>query len=198
MTKDYAKKRVKGNMSTKPRHASANPLLPGWIWLFMGVFLGVGLAVFIFWKWGQNYQYEPPQPPLVISENDSAPVEDASPSQELEKNRFDFYTLLPDLKVEVPDVSAPTTKKPSHPTPVPEAFIIQAGSFRTSDQADKLRATLALSGFESQIQTVEIPPSETWYRVYIGPFATKSEALVMQQNLKQSLASNSLILKIRV
>lgn len=200
MTKDYAKKRptkktFRGNGQSK---VSAHPLIPGWVWLFIGVFMGVGLAIFLFWKWGQNYQYQPPAPPIVVSESDSAPVEDKS--FEEEKPRFDFYTLLPNLKVDMPDVATPTQERKPHPTKEasPLAYILQTGSFRTQEQAEKLKATLALNGFESQIQTVTIPPDETWYRVYIGPFNTKSEALVMQQNLQQSQAANSLILKIRV
>lgn len=193
MTKDYAKKRIKDSGG---RSAPSGSTLPGWIWLFMGVLLGVGLAVFIFWKWGQSYQYRPAQPPVVISENDSAPVEQRQVGET--KNRFDFYTLLPDLKVDIPETAESQPKQAKQPTSSSVAYILQAGSFRTFKQADKLRAELALNGFESEVQTVEISPNETWYRVYIGPFTTKSEALATQQNLQQSLAANSLILKIRV
>ncbi len=201
MTKDYANKRVKNHTHSSSRQRSqSNSALPGWIWLFSGVFLGIGLAIFIFWKWGQNYHYQPPQPPIVVTESDVAPLQEPTEDPENAKNRFDFYTLLPNLKVEMPDVETPAqlrqAEKPAQESPL--VYILQAGSFKVTDQAEKLKATLALNGFESQIQTVKIPPNETWYRVYIGPFPTKSEALVMQQNLKQNLASNSLILKIRV
>jgi cell division protein FtsN len=204
MTKDYAKKREpnRSYATTKGSKGHARPTVPGWFWLFSGVVLGVGLAVFIFWKWGQGFQYQPPQPPIVISETDSAPVIDKSieENDDDEKSRFDFYTLLPNLKVDMPDIAAPKeTRKPSINTDNSGmAYILQTGSFRTHTKAEQLKATLALSGFESRIQTVTIPPDETWYRVYIGPFETKNEALVMQQNLQLNQAANSLILKIRV
>lgn len=211
MTKDYAKKRAKNNRqfnrSTGSKSYASSPMIPGWVWLLSGVALGVGLAIFIIWKWGQFLNKPTPQPTVVITDHtDGAPVEQRIVMEEAEeesKPRFDFYTLLPNLKVDVPDIATPPAVKPpkvAQPenSSNPLAFILQTGSFKTSEQAERLKATLALSGFESTIQTVTIPPDETWYRVYIGPFDTKSDALAMQQNLEQSLSANSLILKIRV
>ena len=220
MTRDYAKKTKKSRSYSSPRSKSAAQSgIPSWIWLFTGVFFGVGLAIFVFWKWNKTLEHHTQTPPIVVTDNQSAPLVDKSIEEET-KSRFDFYTLLPNLKVDVRENEAPaqkTTQAESKPTEVKSAetkgaplepakenvdaklaYIIQAGSFRAYDQAEHLKANLAMSGFESQIQTVNIKPQETWYRVYLGPYKSKDDALVTQQNLERHHAFNSLILKIRV
>lgn len=115
------------------------------------------------------------------------------------ESRFDFYTLLPTINVDtVHTESAQTTKNNALP------YILQAGSFKTQEQADELKAILALQGLEARIQTVTINAAESWYRVYIGPFPTKADALNVQQSLENGSQIspnrnlNSVILKMRV
>ncbi|HET9843971.1 MAG TPA: SPOR domain-containing protein [Gammaproteobacteria bacterium] len=198
MTRDYAKKRGRGRNYSGSQRAkySVSALIPGWVWLLIGIISGICLACFISWKWSQKIESRPPAPPIIISDTNTLKEE-----AEENKPRFDFYTLLPNLKVDLPDVATPPSARTQTNTKQQDAslaYIIQAGSFKTQDQADKRKATLALQGIESQIQTVNIRPEETWYRVYIGPFKTKEEAQNVQQNLEQNQALNSLILKIRV
>ncbi len=47
--------------------------------------------------------------------------------------------------------------------------MLQTGSFRQPEQADRLKARLALLGIEANIQTVHIKNGETWHRVRVGP-----------------------------
>ena len=47
--------------------------------------------------------------------------------------------------------------------------MLQAGSFRNMEQADRLKAKLALQGIVATIQTVRIRDGETWHRVRVGP-----------------------------
>ena len=89
------------------------------------------------------------------------------------KPRFDFYTILPELEVAIPEqeliesISKPEQKKPSTKTGI--RYILQAGSFRNPAQADQLKARLALQGIEANIQTVTINDGDTWHRVRVGP-----------------------------
>ena len=49
---------------------------------------------------------------------------------------------------------------------------MQVGSFQAHGDADKRRATLALLGITSSIQSAQIN-SDTWHRVKVGPLVGK-------------------------
>jgi len=116
------------------------------------------------------------------------------------KPRFDFYTLLPEMEVVVPDEeipppappmrhpatstgsvkekqSAPTRDKPPEqpvrtntPATSTDTYLLQVGSFRNAEQAERFKAELALLGLETSIQKVTIDNKDTYHRVRVGPF----------------------------
>jgi cell division protein FtsN len=49
-------------------------------------------------------------------------------------------------------------------------YLLQAGAFRSQEDADGMRAKLALIGFEARVLTAEVN-GQTLYRVRIGPYA---------------------------
>jgi cell division protein FtsN len=87
-------------------------------------------------------------------------------------NRFDFYEVLPQFEVDVSSASnehagnAPALR--SRPVEEPGRYLLQAGSFSSSADADRLQANLALRGIESQVQRVTIDGT-VFHRVQIGP-----------------------------
>jgi cell division protein FtsN len=108
--------------------------------------------------------------------------------------RFDFYDVLPELEVIVPEddtpavmkqLVAPATEAPASAaaTTPAEAWYLQAGSFRDKARADALQAKLAELGFKCEIQEATVNKTDIYYRVRVGPF-TDSEAL---ENSKQKL-----------
>ena len=54
-------------------------------------------------------------------------------------------------------------------------YLLQAGSFRSHGDADRLKAQLALQGFVANIQSVTVN-GDTWHRVRLGPFDSAREA----------------------
>lgn len=54
-------------------------------------------------------------------------------------------------------------------------YILQAGAFRSSDDAEGMKARLALLGYEARVQPAEVN-GQTMYRVRIGPFAQQDDA----------------------
>ncbi len=77
------------------------------------------------------------------------------------------------------DEPTPSTASTSQSQPATAAsdgarYLLQAGSFRQQQDADALRANLALLGIDARIERVELPGGETWHRVRIGPFASLS------------------------
>jgi cell division protein FtsN len=87
--------------------------------------------------------------------------------------RFDFYTILPELEVAIPEeeLIAASKQPATQNTDNGVEYMLQAGSFRSLEQADRLKAKLALQGIVASIQTVRIKDSETWHRVRVGPIS---------------------------
>lgn len=87
--------------------------------------------------------------------------------------RFDFYTILPELEVLIPEQELQQKKQQRSKPPASVeklgTYILQAGSFKRYEQADRRKAKLALLGVTAGIQRVTINDNEVWYRVRVGP-----------------------------
>lgn len=57
----------------------------------------------------------------------------------------------------------------------PDEYLLQAASFRSADDADALRARLLLLSLPASTDIVALA-SGRWYRVTVGPFASRTEA----------------------
>lgn len=86
------------------------------------------------------------------------------------KQHFEFYKMLTDK----PDGSARRTpakpKVQAAPPAAMDMYFVQAGSFPNAEDAEKLKAKLAFSGFEASIQAATIPDKGVWHRVRLGPY----------------------------
>jgi len=152
--------------------------IPAWFWLLGGILIGLGTAVILMFK-----GYLPELKQNLPSVNDSPPgaseaalVEDDSTKNATSKKpRYDFFTVLPEMEVVVPEQElsrkADNTEPASNTTPVndEDSYILQVGSFRNSSDAEQMKARLALLGSMATVQTVTVN-SQTWHRVRIGPF----------------------------
>ena len=149
----------------------------GWLWLAGGLVLGAVLGYLGYLL--QNgmtrpaadppaatAKAQPPAPPRPSAQPATAAKTEPAPT----KNRFEFYTLLPEMEMEISDervkeaLKAPPRQTESGP------YILQVGSFRRMEEADNLKARLALLGIEAKIQTVIIRDEDIWYRVRVGPY----------------------------
>lgn len=100
--------------------------------------------------------------------------------------QFDFYTILPEKEVVVPDYEIKTRAREERVGEAKAAkYIIQAGSFKEFRQADALRAKLALMGIESRVEKAKIG-NVTWHRVKLGPYSQMSSVSTIKARLKQS------------
>jgi cell division protein FtsN len=64
-------------------------------------------------------------------------------------------------------------------------YVLQAGAFRSSDDADNMRAKLALIGFEARISATEVG-SERLYRVRIGPYSQQDDVNLARFRLAEN------------
>jgi cell division protein FtsN len=73
---------------------------------------------------------------------------------------------------------------PADPTPAAEPFtyFVQAGAFRTPEDAESQRAKLAMLGLSADVTERE-QSGRTVYRVRLGPFSQKAQAEAMRDQL---------------
>ena len=129
----------------------------------------------------------------------------------LNKPVFDFYTLLPESEVTVPNVEpvperqprgkvTPPSDKPvirvSETTAKSRRYLLQAGSFRNEEDARRLRVELVLQGLEPKVEEVDVRNGETWFRVQLGPFSDQ-ETLNKTQSVLAENRIDSLLLQLK-
>lgn len=71
-------------------------------------------------------------------------------------------------------------------TSAKEKFFLQAGSFRKNDDAENLKARLALLGILASVQPIDLAEKGTWYRVRVGPFTKKEDVDETSASLKEN------------
>jgi len=172
---------------------------PGWLWLLAGILIGLGLAWYLF---GKGYIPQPRQdavsePPAAETGKPAASEEVAPRGTDNKRQKYDFFTVLPEMEVVVPEQELSGQVSPQSGT-VPTGadagrYLLQVGSFREMSDADQLKARLALLGVVARVQSVTVNDA-TWHRVRVGPVASVREA----DDLRNRLADNgidSLVLK---
>ena len=173
MPRDYVR-------TPRPKHKAS---LPGWVWMLGGLIIGLFVALLVYLD-STNPQREPAKIGEAVTnffQQKAQDVREATSQVATEKEpkasdtpslpRFDFYTILPELEVAIPEEELiAASKTPAAPNTTGKIdYMLQAGSFRNLEQADRLKAKLALEGIVASIQTVRIKDSETWHRVRVGP-----------------------------
>lgn len=100
-----------------------------------------------------------------------APAEAETASGTEEKQRYRFYELLPESEVVPPEVEEYT------PGPASQNFtyLIQSGSFRSQQDAERQRAQIAFQGLRASVQRIDLDSGSTWFRVNVGPFTSRSQ-----------------------
>ena len=76
-----------------------------------------------------------------------------------------------------------------------EVFLLQAGSFRQREDADRRRAELLLLGLEPRVEETT-SDNGRWFRVYLGPFnshaaMSKARGLTAAQDIDTLLLRRS-------
>lgn len=193
MSRDY-----KPSPDRAKKTSKGNPFFTG---LLIGFLLGVAasLAVVMFIKGGESPFSDLAKPSKSVSEKikedakkqpdanaeaDNQAINDAKTSAE-DKTRFDFYTILPGSESQVSTEEIKIKEETPQPA-VQNTYFLQVGAFQTEEEADNMKATLALQGFEALVQTAAIPDKGIWHRVRVGPL----KSLDQINKTKTDLVSN--------
>ena len=168
-----AKRRKAGTRRNAKKNTSGG--IPAWFWLLGGILIGLGTAVALMFK-GYMPELKEHLPSLDSKKSgatESALVEgDSAEAAKPKKRRYDFFTVLPEMEVVVPEQELSRKAEPAPdttPASTQDSYILQVGSFRNSADAEQMKARLAMLGSMANVQTVTVN-GQTWHRVRIGPF----------------------------
>jgi len=188
VSQDFAKRKKNtgtrksaGRITAARQHPGSNQSPGKGLRLYLGgVLTGVFLSFIV-------YLTTLPDPTVLGQETTSTP----QATVEIPKPRFDFYTLLPKQILEVEEEKlepAADIRKPPAATALQESFLLQAGSFRQREDAERRRAELLLLGLEPKIEESS-SDNGRWFRVYLGPFEShksmsRARSLTANQNIE--------------
>ena len=89
------------------------------------------------------------------------------------KPRFEFYKVLTDKQEGAGSAKTGTKSTDKSSAKAKESYFLQAAAFNNADDADNLKAKLAMLGLEANVQAATHNDKEV-FRVRLGPF--KSDA----------------------
>lgn len=188
--------------------------IPGWMWLLVGLLIGALAFGYLFLKdkWATGNSGLPTPNPEARAPTTSGNDPVVPEPVEKPKPKYEFYTLLPEKEVLIPDAelaeqaraeaakppvdrttpavgptTAPsTTASTTAPPPVASAdgarYLLQAGAFRGNDEAEALKAKIAMTGEVARVESAQIN-GNTVYRVRMGPYPNASSLAAAKQAL---------------
>jgi len=188
----------------KGRHMPTKKSVPGYIWMLAGLSIGL-FASFLMYLDNQpaedvsfteavkqELKKAREQQKLDVASKAEKTGPDNTEKSEPQKPRFEFYTILSELEVFVPEPEIENEKLDKSnispvtiSTSVSKKYLLQAGSFKSQQDAERLKASLALLGVQSSIQSVNIN-RDNWHRVRIGPFSNPTLLRETLSTLKQN------------
>ena len=180
---------------------------PGWLWLLAGLMIGALAFGYLQFKdkWGKPASTLPQPDPQAQARTTRG--EEVAPDRP--KPKYDFYELLPEKEVVIPDAELdaqaraeaakppvpvdatqptaangdanaatganPGDAQPATPTASSDGprYLIQAGAFRGSTEAEALKAKIALTGEIARVEVAQIN-GNTVHRVRMGPYPNAS------------------------
>ncbi len=152
MGRDFAKKgRHKARASTER--------VNHWLWLLTGTAIGILISAIAVFK------LFPVVYPVLTTASVEQTKEIAETKTQKSAPKFDFYSLLPELEVAVPQAPKPTIAQTPETIVTDTEYRLQLASFRNYKDADSLKAQMALTGIQVEIEAVTLAPDDTWYRV---------------------------------
>ena len=208
-----ARKTTKRRSASRSRSSSRKKerLIPGWLWLLMGIAVGVVVAYSgQLRELLQNRDIEVQttvNTPVTI-ETPVSKAKAAEPREEpkvvtiippKQEPKYDFYYRLPKEEVIVREEQVREATKPAMVFQTPakpdangKSYLIQAGSFRSPKDADRRKAQLALLGLQASIEKVKTDSGE-WHRVRLGPYGSLDQVNQIRTDLHSNQIKTLLV-----
>ncbi len=130
-------------------------------------------------------------------ETESAEIMDPAKTQEKEttsgKSELDKEEEIAEKETAKPVIekTPPLKKKSTERAAMPRIdpngrYTVQIGAFQNQTEANKLVNSLKSSGYPAFIKQLQTPDKKNWYRVRVGTFSTRPDAVIYGEKLKQS------------
>jgi cell division protein FtsN len=193
MTRDYKPRPNKGKFAREQRHHHAERSKVGpWRWILIVTVVILFVVFLVYLR--SSYKEKTPAVGLEVTSNKTL-IQNSVPIKEEKKSevkqipqapQFDFYTILPEKEVVVPEYEIKTRTREEHVGKAKEAhYILQVGSFKSFKEAETLKTKLASMGMESTIQKQKIGII-SWYRVKMGPYTQMPNINNIRGRLRQN------------
>ena len=188
MSRDYKPRPQGRKAGQRGKKSDRQPGVGLWKWMLITAII-IAFVVFLVYLRSNGSTPENPSQMLQTVPNKTgvatvAPKEEQKP--EIKLPQFDFYTILPEKEVVVPEYEIKTRTREERVGKAKEThYMMQAGSFKTAKEADNLRIKLASMGIESKVQKGKVG-SVNWYRVKLGPFAQADSISAIRSRLRQN------------
>ena len=192
MPKDY-----KNSINKTPEQSSSpNAFLT----FILGLAAGLIAMMIVFFVTKTDNQHKIETPETTNLEEEVVTVEpepekislaELAEKENLEEPTYEFYKILPNLKINVSEWEETKVPTPSLNDTKPTegiVYVLQVGSFQKMQTADQVKARLALLGINADIQRVVINGQDVFHRVRVGPYKD-SEKL---EQAKASLIQNNM------
>lgn len=159
--------------------------------MFVGLVVGLLIAAAVAWYIKgvpAPFQSVPRGDRPVVAPGTAPEQLPAKPGDEASQPKYDFYNILPG-KADTPAAApAEPAKQAASPSPAgkDEALYLQAGAFTSPQDADNLKAKLALMGVEALVSPTDVPDKGTLYRVRIGPYEKPEELSSVRADLAKA------------
>jgi cell division septation protein DedD len=110
--------------------------------------------------------------------------------------KYDFYQMLPNFEVVVPEKDKDVKRDLPAGAPIerPGVYVLQAGSYRSEADAERVRQQLALQGVQAKVQRVAVD-ADVWHRVRIGPITNLAELNKVRKQL-QAAEVDALVIRV--
>jgi cell division protein FtsN len=121
----------------------------------------------------------------------------ASDAEEGAKS-YDFYDMLPKFEVVVPEKEREVAgNQGGAPAPIerPGVYVLQAGSYRKQEDADRIQAQLRKQGIDANVQRVAVD-DDVWHRVRIGPITDLTELNRLRARLRAADFTDALVIRV--
>lgn len=171
----------------KPQARRSGGLKYGLV-LLVGLLLGLAgaLAWYLYGDRGKLDALLPKPDPQARAEATVADREPLAPEAEAPpKPQYDFYTVLPEKEVALPEAD-PASPTPNDAPATPDAPAsgghLQAGAFSQEADAEGLKAQIAMAGQTARVETAMVD-GRTLYRVRLGPYASAADREAAQRAL---------------
>jgi cell division protein FtsN len=110
--------------------------------------------------------------------------------------KYDFYEMLPNFEVVVPEKDKDVKRDVSATAKVerPGVYVLQAGSYRNEADADRVRQQLSMQGIDAKVQRVSVD-TDVWHRVRIGPITNLDQLNKVRKQL-QAADVDALVIRV--